>query len=230
MTLTRIVTTLGVLLIALPAVAAPRLAVTGTYVEARTAEVFTGGCTMNSEAETMGREAVLAWRVDRGSIDGVAVDGLAVVAAVAGDRNLGMREMGGEEPTRVRALVFLDEHASAPQRDALITLVRAATNGLPTEIARVQAVPVVFEHDGGTIRVEAGDASLDVQTHVKHDPSCGAMQWFQPLGEMTRAAIGMTRSQVYWGTALGSKWRQAGKKSAFWGTFDFEDAAGPSQP
>ena len=28
--------------------------VTGQYVEARTAEVFTGGCVMGSEAETMG--------------------------------------------------------------------------------------------------------------------------------------------------------------------------------
>ena len=45
--------------------------VTGQYVEARTAEIFTGGCVMGSEAETMGRQAVLAWKVDRGSVNGV---------------------------------------------------------------------------------------------------------------------------------------------------------------
>ena len=50
--------------------------VTGQYVEARTAEVFTGGCIMASEAETMGKQAVLAWRVDRGTVNGVSVDGL----------------------------------------------------------------------------------------------------------------------------------------------------------
>lgn len=218
------------MIVAQAAVAAPRLSVTGDYVEARTAEVFTGGCTMNSEAETIGRQAVLAWRVEHGTIDGVSVDGLAVVAAVAGDRNLGMREMGGEGPTRVRAMVYVDDRATASQRDALIALVRTATRHLPTEIARVSAVAVRFERDPATIRVAAGEASLDVQTRVKHDPSCGAMQWFNPLGDMSRAAIGMTRSQVYWGDALGSRWRQSDKKSAFWGTFAFDDAGSTTQP
>ena len=45
----------------------------------------------------MGKEAVLAWKVDRGSFNGVSLDGLSVVAAVAGDRNLGMKEMGGDK-------------------------------------------------------------------------------------------------------------------------------------
>jgi cytochrome bd-type quinol oxidase subunit 2 len=57
--------------------------VTGQYVEARTAEVFTGGCIMGSEAETMGKQAVLAWKVDRGTVNGVSIDGLSVVAALA---------------------------------------------------------------------------------------------------------------------------------------------------
>src|SRR5579862_6725917 len=69
-----------------------RETVSGQYVEARTAEVYTGGCIMNSEAETMGKQAVLAWKVGHGTFNGVALDGLAVVAALAGDRNLGMVE------------------------------------------------------------------------------------------------------------------------------------------
>jgi len=50
-----------------PLVAGGKGTVNGAYVEARTAEVFTGGCIMGSEAETMGKQAVLAWKVDRGS-------------------------------------------------------------------------------------------------------------------------------------------------------------------
>src|SRR5947209_20521675 len=69
--------------------------VSGQYVEARTAEVFTGGCIMGSEAETMGKQAVLAWKVDRGSVNGVSLDGLSVVAADAGDKNLGLQEKIG---------------------------------------------------------------------------------------------------------------------------------------
>ena len=45
----------------------------GAYVEARTAEVFTGGCIMNSEAETVGKQAVLAWKVDRGTFNGINI-------------------------------------------------------------------------------------------------------------------------------------------------------------
>src|ERR1700704_5134616 len=76
-----------------PLLAGGKNTVTGEYVEARTAEVFTGGCIMNSEAEAMGKQAVLAWKVDRGSFNGIAIDGLSVVAALSGDRNLGMQEM-----------------------------------------------------------------------------------------------------------------------------------------
>src|SRR6187397_1588793 len=69
--------------------------VSGKYVEARTAEVFAGGCIMGSEAETMGKQAILAWKVDQGSFNGVSLDGLSVVAAIAGDKNLGIQEIGG---------------------------------------------------------------------------------------------------------------------------------------
>src|SRR6266850_2362192 len=64
-----------------PLAAGGKGAVTGSYVEARTAEVFTGGYIMNSEAETVGKQAVLAWKVDRGSFNGIAIDGLSIVAA-----------------------------------------------------------------------------------------------------------------------------------------------------
>src|SRR5918995_983900 len=100
----------------------------GEHGEARTAEVFAGGCIMNSEAETMGRQAILAWRITSGSLDGVALDGLTVAAAIAGDRNLGMREMGGEEPTAVKAIITVDPRATPAQRDALVRFVRRLSN------------------------------------------------------------------------------------------------------
>src|ERR1044071_2284567 len=95
---------LAVVVIAFAAATAPfaaagaKGAVSGAYVEARTAEVFTGGCIMGSEAETVGRQAVLAWKIDRGQFNGVTLDGLSMVAALAGDRNLGIVEIGGAKP------------------------------------------------------------------------------------------------------------------------------------
>src|ERR1700682_1092625 len=102
--------------------------VSGKYVEARTAEVFTGGCIMGSEAETVGKQAVLAWKVDRGSFNGISLDGLSVVAAVAGDRNLGIQEIGGGK-ANIRSSVFVDDRANAAQRIALVAMATELSRG-----------------------------------------------------------------------------------------------------
>ena len=217
---------LATILAAAPALAAdststPATSVTGTYVEARTAEVFAGGCVMNSEAETMGRQALLAWRVDHGNVAGVAIDGLSVVAALSGTHNLGMREMGGEAPTLVKALVYVDERATPAQRDALVSMARTAIGDLAIRVVDVQAVPIAFERTHHAAAVQAGDARLEVEAHIHHDPSCGAMQWFHPLSRGAQAEVGMTRNQTFTGQALGTRWQQIDKRSAFVGTFAF---------
>ena len=217
---------LATILAAAPAHAAdatstPPSSVSGTYVEARTAEVFAGGCVMNSEAETMGRQALLAWRVDRGTIGGVALDGLSVVAALSGTHNLGMREMGGEAPTLVKALMYVDERATPAQRDALVSMARTAIGDLAVRVVGVQAVPIAFERTHHAAAVLAGDAQLQVEAHIHHDPSCGAMQWFRPLSRGADAEVGLTRNQTFTGQALGTRWQQVDKRSAFVGTFAF---------
>ena len=141
---------------------------TGSYVEARTAEVFTGGCIMNSEAETMGREAVLAWQIDRGSFNGVSLDGLSVVAAVAGDRNLGMREMGGAIPSKVQSLVMVDERASEEQKQALVAFAREGV-GRVSRMSWTFARAIRFTQDARTINVAAGDAALPSRRNQARD-------------------------------------------------------------
>jgi hypothetical protein len=224
--MTRAAFTLATILVAAPALAAdstpkPVPTVSGTYVEARTAEVFAGGCIMNSEAETMGKQAVLAWRVDRGEVGGVSIDGLSVVAALSGTHNLGMREMGGEAPTLVKALLYVDERATAAQRDALVSMAKTAIDDLALRVVDVQAVPIAFERTHHAASVLAGDAQLQVEAHIHHDPSCGAMQWFHPLSRGADAEVGMTRNQAFTGQALGTRWQQIDKRSAFVGTFAF---------
>ena len=92
--------------------------ITGTYVEARTAEVFAGACVMNGEAATTGREALLAWKVDRGQLNGVSLDGLAVVAALAADTNLGIHEIGGEVDAGARRAVPRRARDAGPAQGA----------------------------------------------------------------------------------------------------------------
>jgi hypothetical protein len=203
-----------------PLMAGGKGSVSGAYVEARTAEVFTGGCIMNSEAETIGRQALLAWKVDRGTFNGIAIDGLSIVAAVSGDRNLGMQEMGGEKPS-VRSALFVDRRANAAQQLALVAMANELSKGLVGTIVQVTSAPIEFTDHGSEIQVTAGPASLDVNKHLTHDPTCGAMQWFHPLAMVDDAAIGVAAEHVFTGSALGTKWSDPNKRSAFFGRFAY---------
>jgi hypothetical protein len=195
--------------------------VTGEYVEARTAEVFAGGCVMSSEAETVGRQAVMAWRIGSGSYDGIRLDGLAVVAAVAGDSNLGIRELGGAAPSYTRAALIVDARATEAQRRSLVRLVSAMTADLVDEVVEVTSAPIRFTSNPSHVEVHAGDATLAVQRHVHHDVNCGAMQWFKPLSAGTDASIGLADVHAFSGRALGTRWSHPHKKSAFVGSFSF---------
>jgi hypothetical protein len=207
-------------LAAAPLVAGGHGTVTGTYVEARTAEVFTGGCIMNSEAETMGKEAILAWKVARGSFNGISLDGLAVVAALAGDKNLGMPEMGGERPA-VKSAVFVDARANRAQQLALVSMVNELSHGIVGTIVQVSAAPIAFADHGSEIAVTAPSIALEVNKHMTHDPTCGAQQWFHPLASLGDATIGVADQHLFTGSVLGTKWSDPNKRSAFFGTFAY---------
>ncbi|HZT75665.1 MAG TPA: DUF1326 domain-containing protein [Vicinamibacterales bacterium] len=207
-------------LTAVPLLAGGHGTVTGAYVEARTAEVFTGGCIMNSEAETMGKEAVLAWKVDRGSFDGISLDGLSVVAALAGDKNLGMTEMGGEAPA-VRSALFVDARANRAQQIALVAMANALSHGIVGTIVQVTPAPIAFADHGSEIEVTAPHVALEVNKHMTHDPTCGAQQWFHPLSAVEGATIGVADEHLFTGSSLGTKWSDPNKRSAFFGTFAY---------
>jgi len=183
---------------------------------------------MNSEAETVGKQAILAWKVDRGSFNGIAIDGLPVVAAVSGDRNLGMQEMGGEKPN-VRSALYDDQRANAAQPLALVAQANELSKGIVGTIVQVTPAPIEFADHGSEIQVTAGPASLDVNKHLTHDPTTGAMQWFHPLVAVNDAAVGVAAQHLFTGSALGTKWSDPNKRSAFVGTLR-TDAARPPGP
>src|SRR3954451_23236490 len=63
---------------------APKAQIRGDYVEARTADVYTGPCFSNAEVFITGDKAVMAWKITDGSYHGQDLSGLAVAAAVKG--------------------------------------------------------------------------------------------------------------------------------------------------
>jgi len=204
----------------LATLAAKPATVTGTYVEARTAEVFAGACVMNGEAATTGREALLAWKVDRGEVNGVTLDGLAVVAALAADTNLGIHEIGGES-TPARAAIYVDARATAAQRKALVAMVKSLSGNLIGSVVQETAAPITFVDGDHQIRVSTDTLKLAVDKHLSHDASCGNKQWFSPLTAVDKAEMGTTGENEFSGPALCTKWSDPNKRSSFFGTFSY---------
>ena len=193
---------------------------TGTYVEARTAEVFAGGCIINSEAGTTGREAVLAWKVEHGRFNGVSLDGLSVVAAIAADANLGVHEIGGEV-AHARTALFPDTRATAAQRKALIAMATMLSNGVISNVVEVSPASIEFVAGEQDIRVSTKTVRLTVQKELNHEASCGNKQWFHPLSAVHHADMGTTAENAFSGSSLGTKWSDPNKRSAFFGTFSY---------
>lgn len=152
---------------------------------------------------------------------GISIDGLSVVAAISGDRNLGMQEMGGEKAT-VRAAMYADQRANPAQQIALVAMANELSKGLVGTIVQLTSTPIQFTDHGSEIQVSAGPASLDVNKHLAHDPTCGAMQWFHPLSSLDDATIGVASQHVFTGASLGTKWSDPNKRSAFFGTFSYQ--------
>lgn len=200
--------------------AAGTATVKGTYVEARTSEVFAGACVVNSEVDTAGREALLAWKVDKGTFNGVRIDGLSVVAAVAGDKNLSVHEIGGEV-AHARAAVFVDERATEAQRRALLAMVTALSKGLASTVVETTPAAIEFVDGMHDIRVATKTVRLSVQKHLDHDASCGNKQWFAPLSTVDDAELGATAENAFAGRSLGITWSDPNKRSGFVGTFSY---------
>jgi hypothetical protein len=93
---------------------------------------------------------------------------------------------------------------------------------LITEVVRVETAPIRFATTTNYIEVSASDTvQLTVNKEMKHDPSCGAMQWFTPFTALVPATMGVADMHAFSGTGLGTKWSAPGKRSAFWGSFSY---------
>src|SRR5438045_9551756 len=91
--------------------------VRGQYVEARTCDVYAGSCFANADTGLTGKNAVLAWQVEAGTVAGTKLDGLGVVAVVAATDTLGLKQSGPG-----RAVLLVDDRATTRQREALARL------------------------------------------------------------------------------------------------------------
>jgi hypothetical protein len=212
------------LALALTRLSASPATLSGTYVEARTSEIFAGACIVNGEAATTGREALLAWKIDHGQFNGVSLEGLAVVAAISGDANLSVREIGGETAT-TKTAVFPDIRANEVQRKALVAMAKTLSNGVIGDVIEVTPTVIQFVNGENDVRVTTKATRLAVKKELVHDASCGNKQWFSPLAAVHHAEMGTTLENAYTGASLGTKWSDPDKRSSYFGMFSYEQGS-----
>src|SRR5438874_6769167 len=108
----------------------------GDYLEARTCSVYTGACHANGEAVTIGREATLAWHISKGVVDGLKLDGLNVVAVIAGKDNLAKKDCLRD------CVVYVDSKANEAQREALVDAIQMKYGCALGRITAVKSSPI----------------------------------------------------------------------------------------
>jgi hypothetical protein len=213
-------------LLVFPSIAAGAAAqqIQGDYIETRSADVYTGACFANGEVGLVGNEAILGWRVLSGGWNGVALDGLSVVAAVKAKATLG-DPYGNPYPAK--AVLIVDENATPRQRSALVAFAQHMGSRLLENVERVVEAPISLEvaghHSGhhGTALLRAGRfATVKTRSLNDGDHLCGNEETFYPpLTETSHAMPAVALTDRYQGPGLGETWSNHDKRSAFVGSF-----------
>ena len=194
--------------------------VRGQYVEARTCDVYTGSCFSNADTGLTGKNAVLAWKIDAGTVAGTKLDGLGVVAVVSAKETLGLKQSGPG-----RGIVIVDAKATPAQRAALLAFARAQAGNLLGEVIAVRSAAVdltICNCDGeGCATLEAGEVKVATRClDVDHDKGCGnETTMYPPLAPGISARAAVASEHSFTGKGLNETWNDAGRRGAFVGTF-----------
>src|SRR5262245_8211138 len=182
---------LALVVLAVPAAAADSLS--GTYLESRTCQVYTGPCFANAETALAGREAVMAWNIEAGKKSNVDLAGLSVVVVLRGNDTLGHR--GVNDPAELKSAIIVDAKASPAQREALIAFVKEHAGRAGSDIVRIDTAPINMSLDSVELKGElkAGDlVKLTTRKTKAGDCLCGnEVGFYPPLAKVERFAPGV---------------------------------------
>jgi hypothetical protein len=214
--------TLGLVLIALFLVTSPAGAagLTGQYIEARTCDVWTGPCFANAEVNLTGKHAIMGWKIDKGSVQDVQLDGLGVVAVVEASDTLGVQQTGP-----AKAVLIVDSRANSKQREALVALARKQGGELVANVVAVTSATVDLEicacQEGGCAKLRAGDARIETRClNDKHDKVCGnESAFFPPLVQNVQVKPALAVEHTFTGKGIRETWKDAGRRGAYLGSF-----------
>jgi len=209
------------LLVTFLSVALSAQQIRGDYIETRSADVYTGQCFANGEVNLAGKEAILAWHVQNGSWDGIALDGLTIAAAVRARATLG-DPYGNPYPAE--AVLLVDEQANPQQRAALVHFAQHMGGELLKNVEETlpaQMEMIVNHERHGVALLRAGQfATVQTRSLGDHDHVCGnEVTFYPPLTDVSHSMPAVAVTDAYRGPGLGESWDSHGRRSAFVGTF-----------
>ena len=201
----------------------PASSIHGNYIEARTADVYTGPCFANGEADQVGTEAVFGWKIDNGDWHGVKLAGLSVVAVIRSAHTLGL---SSEPVNPAKAVLIVDNRADAEQRLALQSFAKHMGGDLLASVVKVDYAPIQLTVQGGNIhggaaRLTAGSlAEIQTRGMTAADHICGNEEvWYPPLTKTEHVMPAYALENTFTGDGLGETWHNRFKRSGFVGTF-----------
>jgi len=206
----------------------------GDYLEARTADIYTGPCFSNAEIFITGNHAVMAWKVTSGSFEGVDLKGLSVAAAVRGSTTF-----SEDRPEQATSILIVDERADSRQREALLALAKSLAGDRLKRVVDVKVSRI-------SLKIEAHDANKDTTPAATHgmphaprasfwasglaqivtrplderDHACGnEIVAYPPLSKGVEALPAYTLGHKFQGAGLGTNWDDPNCRSSFVGHF-----------
>lgn len=207
---------MSVMLLTLAALLAlPPSSLVGEYAEARSNHVYTCGCFYSGEAGG-GREAILAWRIRSGEVEGVSLTGLSAVAVVVGVANLGW------ETTTRESVLYVDGRSSRAQQNALVELLKLSYPNALGSVRAVHAASMSFDSAGDMVRVSVPDVlQLTLRkARLPEDAELGAQLWYPPFVPMQDSELGTMLAYRYSGADFGKRWNESFPEiRGFFGTF-----------
>lgn len=212
---------IAALVLTAPAAAAD--SVSGTYLESRTCQVYTGPCFANAETAMAGREALMAWNIESGKQNNVDLAGLSVVMVVRGNDTLAYQ--GVEDPAQLKSAIIVDDKASEAQREALINFVKQHTGRAGREVVRIDSAPIAMSLDSVELKgnLQAGNTvKLTTRKAKPGDCICSnEVAFYPPLAKVNRFAPGVAIEAEYKGTGLGATWSTPESRSVYMGEFTY---------
>jgi hypothetical protein len=164
----------------------------------------------------------MAWQIEKGTANDVSLDGLSVVAVVRANSTLGDPFT---TPYPAKAVLIVDERATAEQRAALESFVREVGGRLVETIVRTDAAPIAMGFEGSIndrrATLTAGELVTVRTRPIRDNDSLCHLDdlYYGPLVKLDHAMPAFSLETTFNGEGLNTRFHGVNRSNAFIGAF-----------